>query len=305
MFEFKKPTILFVTGPTAIGKTSFSLQLAKALKTQIISCDSRQFYKEMTIGTAVPNKEQLKEIPHHFIQHKSIRDTYTPGDYQKEVLQLLEDYFQSHHVVILVGGPSLYAYGLLYGLHPFPKISPHIRLQLRHHYEQKGIQFLQHELRKKDLEYFQTVDQNNPRRLLRALELMEQTGHKYSDLIKKDKPSRNFKSYVIKLEISKKNLYQNINRRVDNMMQDGLLKEAQSLMAYKNLSPLNTIGYKELFDYFNGHMTLDLAIAEIKKHSRRFAKRQITFSKKFINPLIINPPYRLDDVFKQIQKVCI
>ncbi|MCY4267510.1 MAG: tRNA (adenosine(37)-N6)-dimethylallyltransferase MiaA [Flavobacteriaceae bacterium] len=305
MFEFKKPTIFFVTGPTAIGKTSFSLQLAQALKTQIISCDSRQFYKEMTIGTAVPTKKQLNEIPHHFIQHKSIRDTYTPGDYQKEVLEFLEDYFQSHHVVILVGGPSLYAYGLLYGLHPFPKISPHIRFQLRHNYEQKGIQFLQHELRKKDLAYFQTVDQNNPRRLLRALELMEQTGCQYSQLIKKDKPSRTFESYVIQLEMSKTNLYHNINQRVNKMMQKGLLDEVKSLRTYQKKPLLNTIGYKELFGYFDGYMTLNGAISEIKKNSRRFAKRQITFSKKFINPWIIHPPYHLNDVLNQIQKICI
>ncbi len=305
MFEFKKPTILFVTGPTAIGKTPFSIQLAKALNTQIISCDSRQFYKEMTIGTAVPNKEQLHEIPHHFIQHKSIHDSYTPRDYHTEVLDFLRDYFQFYKVIILVGGPSLYAYGLLYGLHPFPKISPHIRLRLRNLYEQKGLAFLQQEMKHKDLDYFKMVDQNNPRRLLRVLEIMEQTGHKYSNLIKKDRPSRNFESYVIKIESSKKNVYQNINQRVDKMMQDGLLKEVQSLIVSRHLPTLNTIGYKELFVYLDGHTTLDYAVSEIKKHSRRFAKRQITFSKRFKNSLIINTPFNLDSVLNQIQKISI
>ena len=303
MFEFNKPTVVFITGPTAIGKTSLSIQLAMALNTQIISCDSRQFYREMTIGTAVPNEEKLDQVKHHFIQHKSIHDSYTPGNYETDALVVLNQYFQSHKVIILVGGPSLYAHGLLYGLHKFPEISPQIRLKLRNIYDKKGIKFLQNQLKEKDLEYFQMVDQDNPRRLLRALEIIEQSGNKYSELIKKKKSSRNFESIVINLEVPKKDLYQKINQRVDKMMHDGLLNEVESLWNYRKLPPLNTIGYKELFDYLSGRMTLDTTVSEIKKNSRRFAKRQITFSKRFKNPIHLKAPFTVDEISNQVQKL--
>lgn len=272
--------LISVIGPTAIGKTKLAISIANHFNTEIISADSRQFYKEMCVGTAVPTKEELQSATHYFIQHKSIFDRYTVGDFEKEAIKKLEGIYSEKDIAIMVGGSGLYVDAVIRGLDEFPKIDSEIRLQLNKAYEEKGIQYLQDELKKYDPTYYTTVDLNNPQRLIRALEVCLASGLPYSTFLKKGKIQRSFQTFTIGIAAPRELVYERINKRVDHMMAHGLLEEAQTIYKHRALNALQTVGYKEIFNYFEGKWTLDFAIAEIKKNTRRFAKRQLTWFRK-------------------------
>ena len=278
-------TLIYIAGPTGVGKTKLSLEIAKLFDTDIISCDSRQFYKEMNIGTAVPTSEELNEVQHHLIQHKSIHDKYTVGDFEKEAIQTLDFLFKKKDFVIMVGGSGMYADSLMFGLDSFPKISPEIRNQIELFYKSHGLKGLQELLLKKDPKYYTRVDIKNPTRLIRAIEVCIASEKPYSSFLGKEKKPRNFVSKMVILHRPRKDLYERINHRVDQMIEVGLIKEAQKLLPNKDLSPLKTVGYKELFPCFEGKEAIQDGASKIKKNTRRYAKRQITWFKKYNNAL--------------------
>ena len=275
-----KKTLITIVGPTAIGKTSLSILIASYFNTEIISCDSRQFYKEMTIGTAVPEKEELAAVPHHFIQNRSVFEDYNVGAFERDALNVLDTLFKKHNTVVMVGGSGLYVKAVLEGLDDFPKIDPSIRLELKHVLETKGIIPLQDQLKKLDVTTYNTIDIENPQRVIRALEICIGTNLPYSSYTGKLKKKRKFNSIVIGLNGEREKIYERINQRVDLMVEKGLLDEAQKLYPNKELNALQTVGYKELFSFFEEQITKDEAIQEIKKNTRRFAKRQLTWFKK-------------------------
>lgn len=273
-------TLITIVGPTAIGKTALSIALANQFNCDIISCDSRQFYKEMTIGTAVPETEELAAATHHFIQNKSIFEDYNVGQFEREALQKLEKLFAKNSIQIMVGGSGLYVNAVLNGLDDFPDVDPLIRENLQKEFQEKGIEYLQSQLKMLDKESFETIAIDNPHRIMRALEICIGTQKSYSSFKNKEKKVRNFKSIQIGLTADRTEIYERINQRVDIMMQKGLLEEAQELYLHKNLNALQTVGYRELFDHFDGKISLDFATEEIKKNTRRFAKRQLTWFRK-------------------------
>ena len=279
MNKFRR-NLIIITGPTAIGKTGLAVFIAKFLKTEIISFDSRQFYKEMKIGTAVPTDEERAEVPHHFIQNLSIHQDYTVGDFEKDALQKLEELFQKHDTVVMVGGSGMFEKAVAEGLDEFPVIDKSIREELNQEFENQGIEPLQNELQQVDPEYFEQVDINNPVRIIRALEIYRGSGKPFSSFRKKQTAPRNFNLIKIGLELPREEIYERINRRVDLMMEEGLLEEVQSLYEFKHLNSLQTVGYKEIFDYLDGKIELDFAVEEIKKNTRRYAKRQLTWYRK-------------------------
>lgn len=278
-------TLIYIAGPTGVGKTELSINLAKKFNTEIISCDSRQFYKEMQIGTAVPTTEELAEVPHHFIQHKSVEDIYTVGDFEKEAIEKLEELFKTQDTLIMVGGSGMYADAIMFGMDEFPEVPAEVRKQINLFYQTHGLKALQQLLLEKDPKYYSRVDINNPIRLLRALEVCIASDQPYSSFLGKSRPERNFVSKMIVLHSPRTVLYEKINSRVDAMMAAGLEAEAKDLLPYRDLAPLKTVGYKELFPYFDGKTSLEKAVNEIKKNSRRYAKRQITWFKKYDNAL--------------------
>ncbi|UMB61103.1 tRNA (adenosine(37)-N6)-dimethylallyltransferase MiaA [Lutibacter sp. A80] len=275
-----KNYLITVVGATAIGKTALSIKLAQHFNTEIISSDSRQFYKEMNIGTAVPSPEELKAAKHHFIQNRSIFDNYSVGQFEKDALQKLNTLFLKNNSVIMVGGSGLYTNAVINGLDFFPKVDPEIRTKLTSKLENEGILTLQNKLKELDPESFSALEIENPHRLIRALEICIGTGKKYSTFKNKPKAPRNFIPIKIGLFADRAIMYNRINQRVDIMMEHGLLDEVKKLHPHKNLNALQTVGYKELFDYLDGKYPLDFAIEEIKKNTRRFAKRQVTWNKK-------------------------
>jgi tRNA dimethylallyltransferase len=272
--------LISIVGPTAIGKTALSIKLAQYFNTEIISADSRQFFKEMLIGTAAPNKEELTAASHHFIHHKSITDHYNVGAFEKDALQCLETLFKTKDVVIMVGGSGLYIDAVTKGLDDFPEVDGNIRETLNSDIKSKGLQYLQEQLKTLDIVSYNTIAIDNPHRVIRALEVCIGTGKPYSSFLNKDKSKRDFRTITIGLTADRAIIYNRINQRVDMMIQTGLLKEAENLLPYQHLNALNTVGYKELFNYLNGEWTLDFAVSEIKKNSRRYAKRQLTWFKK-------------------------
>ena len=272
--------IISIVGPTGIGKTDLSLKLAAHFQTEIISADSRQFFKEIPIGTAAPNNEELALIPHHFVHNKSITETYSVGHYEKEVLNCIKKLHQKHDVLILIGGSGLYVKSVLEGLDDFPKVDPKIRKQLNLELKTEGILALQKELKVKDPVTYEKIDIENSHRIIRVLEICRGAGKPYSKFINKDKVKRNFTPISIGLDADRDIVYERINKRVDQMLKKGLLKEVKTVYKHRGLNALNTVGYKELFEYFAGNWTLDFAVEEIKKNSRRFAKRQLTWFKK-------------------------
>ncbi len=278
--EPNKPILICIVGSTAIGKTSLSIKLAKEFSTEIISADSRQFYKEMTIGTAVPSKKELAEVPHHFIQNISIFEDYSVGDFERDTLSLLTDLFEKHKIVIMVGGSGLYVDAVVYGLDNFPEINSEIRNQLNIDLNEKGIESLQKELENADPSYFEKVDIYNPHRLIRALEVFRATGKPYSSFLNKKSIKRDFETVFIGLTAERETIYDRINKRVDTMVSKGLVEEASSLFPQREKNALQTVGYRELFSYFEGKLSKEEAISEIKKNTRRFAKRQGTWFKK-------------------------
>ena len=302
-----KNILIVIIGPTAIGKTALSIQLANYFNCDILSCDSRQFFKEMEIGTAVPNKEELAAATHHFIQNKSIFDSYSVGDFEKEALQKLDELFQKNSIQVMVGGSGLYVDAVLKGFDEFPDIDPSIREEINSNYEKLGIEYLQKTLQELDIDYFYYLQKTNPQtlqnpqRMKRFVEVCIGSGQSYSSFVGKRKIIRNFTPIIIGLEADRTIMYERINRRVDLMMNEGLLKEAQSLYPNKNLNALQTVGYRELFDFFDSNTTLEFAIEEIKKNTRRFAKRQMTWFKRTENALWFDFETPVDVIIETIQ----
>ena len=272
--------LIVIGGPTASGKTDIAIRLAKFFQTEIISADSRQFYREMNIGTAKPTDEELAEVPHHFINNLSIRYDYSVGDYEKDVMEKLNELFQEKNIVVMVGGSGLFIKSVCEGLDDFPEIPDKIKEELEEDYKMFGIGFLQNELRESDPDYFYEVDLHNPRRLMRALLVCRTSGQPYSSFKTKEKAERPFEPIYVMLNWDREELYERINERVDKMMEAGLLEEAKKLHPQKDLNALQTVGYQELFDHFEGNSTLEEAVEMIKQNSRRYAKRQTTWFKK-------------------------
>lgn len=293
--------LISITGPTGIGKTKLAILLAQYFNTEIISADSRQFFKEMTIGTAVPSKEELTAAQHHFIQHKSISEAYTVGDFESDAISKLDELFQAKECVIMVGGSGLYLDAVIHGLDKFPKVDSSIREELNIEFERNGIVALQNRLRVLDPKYFEKVDRQNPHRLVRALEICIGTDAPYSSFLNKKKPNRAFKVLSIGLQGDRNLIYERINQRVDLMINEGLVEEAKKLRPFQNLNALRTVGYKELFQYFEGTWDLEFAIAEIKKNTRRFAKRQITWFKKDQSTIWLDFDYQVPSALKFIE----
>ena len=281
--------LITVIGPTAIGKTALSIALAHHFGCEIISCDSRQFFKEMKIGTAVPNEEELAAAPHHFIQNKSIFERYSVGDFEQDALAKLAELFAKNKVQIMVGGSGLYVDAVLKGFDEFPEIDAAVRETINQQFETLGIAYLQEQLQALDLEYYEKLTLENPQtlqnpqRMKRFVEVCMGSGKPYSSYIGKRKNNRNFTPIVIGLEADREIMYNRINQRVDIMLNEGLLEEAQTLYPNKDLNALQTVGYRELFDYFDGNTPLDFAVEQIKMNTRRFAKRQITWFKRIEN----------------------
>jgi tRNA dimethylallyltransferase len=294
-------TLIYIAGPTGVGKTKTSIALAKAFDTEIISCDSRQFYKEMRVGTAVPSKEELAAVKHHFIQNKSVKDTYTVADFEREAVKKIEELFTKKDTLIMVGGSGMYADAVMFGMDKFPEISDEVRNQINVFYETHGIEGLQQLLREKDPKYYTRVDIHNPVRLLRALEVCISSDKPYSSFLGQDLEPRNFVSKMIILHCPRAILYEKINARVDQMMDSNLEEEAKALIPYQSNSALRTVGYKELFPYFIGAYDLEHAVNEIKKNTRRYAKRQITWFKKYDNALCFPANTSIDEIYNLLQ----
>ncbi|QIJ90509.1 tRNA dimethylallyltransferase [Mesoflavibacter sp. HG96] len=292
--------LISIVGPTAIGKTSLSIKLANYFNTEIVSADSRQFFKEMSIGTAAPTIEELVAAPHHFIHHKSITENYNVGAFEKDALKTIEELHQKHDIVIMVGGSGLYVDAVTKGLDYFPDVDPNIREQLNNTLEEEGLESLQLQLKNLDEVAYNTIAIDNPHRVIRALEICIGTKQPYSSFLNKDKNKRPFKTITIGLTADREIIYDRINQRVDIMIENGLIEEVKSLIEYKHLNALNTVGYKEIFNYLDEKWTLDFAISEIKKNSRRFAKRQLTWFKKNNETLWFDYTTNLDDITSAI-----
>ncbi len=280
LLHMNKKTLIVVVGPTAIGKTAMGIQLANHFKTEIISADSRQFFKEMAIGTAVPNSEELSAAKHHCIQHISIQQKYSVGDFEKEALSIAETIFNKNDFAIMVGGSGLYVDAVCNGLDVFPEVLPEVKTEVGLVFETKGLEALTAILKEKDPKYYDKVTLQNPQRVMRAVEVCLSSGKPFSSFLNKNKGKRPFNIIKIGLNADRQVIYDRINKRVDIMMENGLLAEAKKVYAQKHLNALNTVGYKELFKYMDGEWDLDFAVSEIKKNTRRFAKRQLTWYRK-------------------------
>lgn len=276
----KKKYLITVIGPTAIGKTAMAIHIANYFNTSIISADSRQFFKEMFIGTAVPSKKEQEAAQHHFIQNISIFDEYSVGDFEREAIDLLDNLYKEQDFVVMAGGSGLYVDAVLKGFDEFPDIEPSIREDLIAEYESNGITYLQNKLQELDPTHYERVAKDNPQRMMRALEVCIGTGKPYSSFLNQKKNERNFTPIIIGLEADREIMYNRINMRVDIMVNNGLIEEAKVLYEHKDLNALQTVGYRELFRYFDGELTKEEAIEEIKKNTRRFAKRQMTWFRR-------------------------
>ncbi|MDO7541728.1 MAG: tRNA (adenosine(37)-N6)-dimethylallyltransferase MiaA [Flavobacteriaceae bacterium] len=292
--------LLYVAGPTASGKTALAIALAKHFDTEIVSCDSRQFYKEMTLGTAVPNSEELAAAPHHFIQQRSIREPYSVGDFQREALKTLKTLFKTKDTVILVGGSGMYADALIDGLDVFPEIDSQIRLDLIAKLHDEGIEALSVQLKKLDLTYYEKVDLDNPHRLIRALEVCLESGLPYSSFLGNKKAPDFFTTKKIVIQWKRQTLYQRINLRVDQIVAAGLEEEARKLYPNKNENALQTVGYREWFIHFDGTTDKATAIEEIKKNTRRYAKRQITWFKRYSDAVLVEGGGSVEKVLENL-----
>ena len=295
--------LITIIGPTAIGKTNLAIRIANYFKTEIVSADSRQFYKEMNIGTAKPSNSELNSIKHHLINNKSINDNYNISDYEKDALKSIKSIFNKNDVAILVGGSGLYINTVLYGLDEIPGISTETRNSLYLDLELKGIKKLQEQLKLLDPASYSAIDINNPRRLIRALEVSISTGKSYSSFLKKKKKKRDFNIIVLGINQDRLELYDKINTRVDNMVESGLINEAKELYNLKSLNALNTIGYREVFNYIEDKYSLDECINEIKKNTRRYAKRQLTWFKSIDRVEWITPEYNFEKIIAYINNL--
>ncbi len=295
--------LITIIGPTAIGKTNLAIRIANYFKTEIVSADSRQFYKEMNIGTAKPSNSELNSIKHHLINNKSINDNYNISDYEKDALKSIKSIFNKNDVAILVGGSGLYINTVLYGLDEIPGISNETRNSLYLDLELKGIKKMQEQLKLLDPASYSDIDINNPRRLIRALEVSISTGKSYSSFLKKKKKKRDFNIIVLGINQDRLELYDKINTRVDNMVESGLINEAKQLYNLKSLNALNTIGYREVFNYIEDKYSLDECINEIKKNTRRYAKRQLTWFKSIDRVEWITPEYNFEKIIAYINNL--
>ncbi|MCO6462829.1 MAG: tRNA (adenosine(37)-N6)-dimethylallyltransferase MiaA [Saprospiraceae bacterium] len=284
--------LIVLAGPTAVGKTAVAIQLAQDLQCEIFSADSRQIYREMSIGTAKPNDDELMKVKHHFINHISIHQAYTVGHYVKEVNEKLEAYFEDQDIAILTGGTGMYINALLHGIDDFPDVDSATHKLIVGEYEEKGIEWLQQQVASVDPIYYNEVDVQNPRRLLRALEIYRMSGKPYSTFLKTKNTERyHYHVVEILLEMPREELYHRINTRVENMMVNGLESEARALYQFRGIKALDTVGYRELFSYFDGTIDINRAVELIKQNSRRYAKRQMTWFKKYGNWSIFNPKH--------------
>lgn len=270
-------TLLVITGPTGVGKTAVSLLLAEKFGCPIVSADSRQFYRELKIGTAAPTDDELEQVKHYFIGTHSIFDEYNAGQYEEEAISLLDELFEKHEVVLLTGGSMMYVDAVCNGLDNIPTVTADVRQFWQKQFASHGLEFIQDELKRLDEKHYAEVDLKNPKRIIHALEICSMTGKPYSDLRTGKRKIRNFNILKIGLNRQRPELYERINLRVDKMMHDGLLEEATRYYPYRHLNTLNTVGYKEIFEYLNGLCDLDIAINLIKQDSRRYAKRQLTW----------------------------
>ena len=287
-----------VVGPTGIGKTKLAIAIAKYFGTEIVSCDARQFFVEMPIGTAAPTEDELAQVKHHFIGNLSVVDEYSIGQYEKDALEKLEQLFQKYDNVVLVGGSGMYEKAVAEGLNNLPESNPENQKRLEQLFSEGGIEALQKLLKELDSAYYQIVDKENPRRLMRALDIIWQTGKTYTENIENPLVKRDFDVVRIGISADREIIYDRINRRVDLMVQNGLLEEAKNLIPYKDKTALQTVGYTELFKYFSGEWELDFAISEIKKNSRRYAKRQLTWLRKLENIDWIKYDYTQEELEK-------
>ena len=297
----KTKYLISIVGPTAIGKTALSIELAQHFETEIISADSRQFFKEMQIGTAAPTSDELSSAKHHFIHHKSIKDEYNVGAFEKDALQCLEKLFQDKDAVIMVGGSGLYVDVITKGLDHFPKVGSNIREKLNKELKTKGLEDLQEQLKALDPVSYNTIAIDNPHRVIRALEICIGSEKPYSSFLNKGKEKRNFKTITVGLTADREMIYNRINQRVNIMMQKGLLEEVKGLLDSKDLNALNTVGYKELFNYLSGEWDLEFAASEIKKNTRRFAKRQLTWFKRNENTLWFDYNVPIEKIITQLE----
>jgi len=292
-------TAIFITGPTAVGKTNVAIKIAEWLQTKIISFDSRQFYKELKIGAAPPSSEELSRVPHHLVGHLSVNDDYSAGDFEREALDKLDEIFEKQDTAVLVGGSGLYMRILTDGFDEMPAIPEEIRKQLNDELEKNGLEVLAEELSQKDPHYFTQVDRQNQQRIIRALEVIRTSGKTYTSFRQGKKTKRPFDIIKIGLDLPREELYERINLRVDKMMEAGLEEEVKQLLPFRAKNSMQTVGYKELIRYFDREIDLDFAIEEIKKNSRRYAKRQLTWFRRE-KEIEWFSPFEVEDVKKHI-----
>ena len=298
-------TLISIIGSTGIGKTKLAIEMAKHFGTEIISCDSRQFFKEMKIGTATPTDEELAQAKHHFIGHLSVQDYYSIGQYEEDALEKIEEIFEKNDFAVLVGGSMMYEKAVVEGLNDLPEANAENQEKLQKILDEEGLEKLQEILKNLDEEYYNVVHKENPRRLLRAIDVIWQTGRKYSEIIAEPKHKRDFKVIRIGITAPREIMYERINLRVDKMLEKGLIDEVKSLTKYQKLVPLQTVGYTEIFKYLEGIWDLDFAIEEIKKNSRRYAKRQETWNRKVENVTWLPYDYseeQLHEILSKIEK---
>jgi tRNA dimethylallyltransferase len=276
-----KPLLVIIGGPTGIGKTTTAIKIARYFNTEILSSDSRQFFKEMSIGTAVPSKPELQSVPHHFIHNLSVKESYNASQYEEDSLTLLREKFKSHSVIVMVGGSGLYIDAVCRGIDYLPTIPPDVRKKYDDLYLEKGIEEIRFQVKTIDPAYYEKVDKQNHKRMLKALEVYDITGLPYSTFLKNKEKERDFDTLLIVLDMNREELYSKINKRVDLMIEEGLEEEARSVIPYRNSTPLKTVGYKELFEYFDGNITFDEAITQIKNHTRAYARRQLTWFRRY------------------------
>lgn len=293
--------LVILTGPTAIGKTALAIEMASNFQTEIISCDSRQMYRELSIGTAVPSQNELAAVKHHFIHNISIHDYYNAFMFEEQSMALLEQLFNNYDVVFMTGGSGLYIDAVVNGIDDLPTIDKETRDFYQYKLEKEGLESLRMELKVKDPEYYQRVDLKNPKRILKALEVMALTGKAYSEQLTKPKKVRDFNIHLVGLDMDRAVLHNRINHRVDVMVENGLLEEALLVHKYQHLNALNTVGYRELFNHFNGNTSLETAIELIKRNTRRYARRQLSWFRRYENMQWFKPD-QVNDISKMLSE---
>ncbi len=292
--------LIVITGPTAVGKTIFAIELAKKLNTEIISADSRQIFKEMRIGTARPTDEELNQVKHYFVATHSVSEYYNASKYEFEAIPLIEKLLEKHQTLIVAGGSGLYIDAILYGIDDLPEIDPQLRKELQEKFQKEGLESIRLMLKTFDPVTYEKIDLKNPKRILKALEVSIQTGKPYSSFLTGKKKKRNFDHKIFVLNRDREILYDRINKRVEIMVKQGLVDEARKLYPYRDLTPLKTVGYREIFDYFDGKISLDEAIDLIKRNTRKYARRQLTWFRRYPDAVWID--VEKDDVLEIIMK---